>query len=166
MNLKITRLSPEEWAAYRALRLEALQSEPQAFHSTFSEYASRPSSYWRERLADSAESKNSWLLFARGDNGALLGMVGAVVEGTGADVISMYVTSEARGQGIGRALLTALLDELKSRGVKKATLQVNRIQEAAVRLYRRCGFSAVKEIEFCPGDGRRDNDYIMEKDLV
>ena len=167
MTVKITPLPPEEWAAYRSLRLEALQSEPQAFHSTFSEYAGKPPFYWHERLESAGKNDGSRLLFARDGSGDLLGMVGAVIEESGeADIISMYVTSKARGQGIGRALLTTLLDGLKASGVKKATLQVNRVQENAVRLYRGFGFSVVKELEFCPGDGRRDDDYVMVKELA
>ncbi len=167
MNIQITRLDPDEWAAYRALRLEALKSEPQAFCSTFTEFADKPSSYWRERLEAAARGKDSWLLFARDGNGNLLGMVGAGVSEPGkADIVSMYVAAGARGQGVGRALMAALLDSLKSRGIEKAALQVNRVQEAAVRLYQECGFSVIEELTFRPGDGRADNDYIMEKKLI
>jgi ribosomal protein S18 acetylase RimI-like enzyme len=164
-NIEIIRLLPEEWPAYRELRLEALQSEPQAFHSTYSECATRPDSFWRARL-EAAEGDNQWLLFARDDKGKLIGMVGAVIEEPRvASVISVYVTSEARGLGIGLELMNTLLEELKSRGFIKARLQVNTIQKAALRLYRKCGFQVVEELKFLPGDGRSDDDYVMEKEL-
>jgi ribosomal protein S18 acetylase RimI-like enzyme len=166
LNIEIIRLPAEEWPAYRKLRLEALQTEPQAFHSTFSESATRPDSFWRERLEAAAEGEDNWLLFARDSSGKLTGMVGAIIEEPRvASVISVYVTSGARGLGIGRELMNTLLEELNSRGFIKARLQVNTIQKAAFGLYLKCGFQVVEELKFLPGDGRSDDDYIMEKEL-
>ncbi len=164
MNIKITRLSPDEWASYRALRLEALQNEPQAFCSSFAETYARPESYWRGRLESVSKGKDNWLLFARDGKGNLLGMVGAGVEEPGtATVISMYVTGKARGQGTGKALLDALLAELHLAGtITKISLQVNSIQQPAVKLYEGCGFKVVKKLRYFSGDGKEYDDYIME----
>ena len=165
MKIEVITLPPDEWAAYRALRLEALRDEPQAFHSTFMETYTKPESFWRGRLEAARDGGNNWLLFARNGKGDLLGMVGAIVEKPGtATVISMYVTGKARGQGTGKALLTALLDELgRASDITRISLQVNSIQSAAVRLYEDCGFKVVEKLRYYSGDGKEYGDYIMEE---
>ena len=65
--------------------------------------------------------------------------------------ISLY--SQYREQGIGTALMQAILAELQKRGYVKASLSVQKAN-SAVRLYRRMGFVAVSET---------DEEYIMVK---
>ena len=48
--IRIARLPPSRWEAYRALRLEALKTEPSAFGSSSEEEADFPESVWRERI--------------------------------------------------------------------------------------------------------------------
>lgn len=67
--------------------------------------------------------------------------------------ISLY--SQYREQGIGTALMQAILAELQQRGYVKVSLSVQKAN-SAVRLYRRLGFVAVSET---------DEEYIMVKYL-
>jgi phosphinothricin acetyltransferase len=57
--------------------------------------------------------------------------------------VTVYVSEHARGQGIGRALLEALVDESEKQGIW--TLQASIFPEntASVELHRRCGFREV-----------------------
>jgi L-amino acid N-acyltransferase YncA len=57
--------------------------------------------------------------------------------------VTVYVAESARGQGIGRALLEALIAESESNGIW--TLQASIFPEnvASVELHRRCGFREV-----------------------
>ena len=167
MNVKIASLPPSQWAEYRALRLEALQNEPQAFCSSYAEMYAKPEAYWRSRLEEAGDGKN-WLLFARDEKGDLQGMVGAAIESPGtAALISLYVTKKARGQGIGKDLMAALLDELSRAGtVSMISLQVNSIQAAAVSLYKNNGFKITKKLRYFSGDGKEHDDYIMEREAT
>ncbi|MEJ8303423.1 GNAT family N-acetyltransferase [Saccharibacillus sacchari] len=57
--------------------------------------------------------------------------------------LGMALTSGSRGQGIGSALMSRLLDGLREQGVKRVSLSVDPGNEAAVKLYRHFGFEEV-----------------------
>jgi phosphinothricin acetyltransferase len=56
---------------------------------------------------------------------------------------SVYVAREARGTGIGSALLTALVERARVLGYHKLVLAAFPHNEAGMRLYRRVGFREV-----------------------
>jgi L-amino acid N-acyltransferase YncA len=56
---------------------------------------------------------------------------------------SVYVAREARGLGVGGALLTALIDEARRLGYHKLVLAAFPFNEAGMRLYLRHGFREV-----------------------
>lgn len=60
-------------------------------------------------------------------------------------LIELFVASSARRQGVGGALLGALLDDGKTRGFALAVLEVRRDNAAALALYSRFGFAVVGE---------------------
>lgn len=165
MTVEIDTLPPQEWQAYKDLRLEALKTEPQAFGTTYQESLRHPDAYWKARLKDAADSNQSWLLFAT-INGVLAGMIGAFAENKIAEVISVYVAEAVRGQGVSKRLLSALLTELAASGsVETARLTVNKDQLPALALYRRFGFEIVREEECLMGDGKLYAQYVMERPL-
>lgn len=53
----------------------------------------------------------------------------------------LYVTDEARGAGLGRALVEAAVARARSRGCRRIELDVNEQNEAALALYLGCGFT-------------------------
>ena len=55
----------------------------------------------------------------------------------------MYVAPEARGHGIGRALLAALEGEARSLGYGSVRLETGRRQPEAISLYRSAGFEPI-----------------------
>jgi putative acetyltransferase len=55
----------------------------------------------------------------------------------------MYVAPEARGQGIGRALLTRLEDEARTLGLTRLVLETGTRQLEALALYRNAGFTSI-----------------------
>ena len=138
--MEIRRLHADDAPAYRALRLRALQEHPEAFTSSFEEEQDRPAAWSARRLADGAAF---WGAFD--DAGALFGMVGLDREQRlksrhKATVIGMYVAPEHGRGGAGRALMHALLDGARQAGIARLVLTVTRGNEAAQRLYLRCGF--------------------------
>lgn len=169
-DVVIVPASDVDWQQYRALRLEALQTEPQAFGSSYADQLAQPPDYWQGRLADAVAGRNNWLLFARRDD-QLVGMVGAFQSEAMASqniamLIAMYVTASARNQGVSRQLVTALLDLLgRTTPVRRLRLTVNVRQTAAVRLYERLGFETICSENGMMGDGEYYREYIMERDL-
>ena len=165
--IEIVRLDPDEWKAYKALRLEALQNAPQAFGSTYDTNLARSETFWRGRLVEAEIGERGWLLFARID-GQLVGMVGAYCtdEAAVAEVISTYVTPAYRGRGVAHILMDVLLETLTQTGqFKRATLGVNQQQVAAVRLYERCGFEHIRTQPVQMGDGQTYIGIVMERPL-
>jgi ribosomal protein S18 acetylase RimI-like enzyme len=53
----------------------------------------------------------------------------------------LYVTDEARGTGLGRALTQACIERARTRGCRRIELDVNETNTAARRLYASAGFS-------------------------
>lgn len=55
----------------------------------------------------------------------------------------MYVAPDARGQGIGRALLGRLEEEARALGLTRLVLETGTRQTEALALYRRAGFTEI-----------------------
>jgi len=62
----------------------------------------------------------------------------------GADCLveDVFVREEARGSGLGRALMDAAVARARERGARRMELDVNEANPAAVALYESLGFSA------------------------
>ena len=73
--------------------------------------------------------------------------------------VAIGVVQEARGRGVGGALLPALMDVARSRGFGALSLSVRRENTAAVRLYERNGFVKVS------GVGLDKPSWMMKADL-
>jgi ribosomal protein S18 acetylase RimI-like enzyme len=69
--------------------------------------------------------------------------------------ISLY--RPYRGQGIGTAMMRAMLDELRGAGYARASLSVQK-ENPALRLYERLGFRVI-------GDGFDETEWLMVIDL-
>ena len=142
--MQIRQLGEADAPAYRELRLRALREDPDQFGRTYEEEVDRPLTVTKERLRAQAAAGGSFTLGAF--EGTLIGVV-TVLRGEGtkerhrATVVGMYVAREARGRGVGRALL----EEARARaaridGVEQLHLALVTTNEAARRLYRALGF--------------------------
>jgi L-amino acid N-acyltransferase YncA len=79
--------------------------------------------------------------------------------------VSVYVADSARGQGIGRALYTALFDRLRERGFRMACAGITLPNEASVGLHEGLGFKQVgvnREIGWKDGAWRDVGWYQLE----
>lgn len=138
----IRLLGPDDAEAFQQLRREALTQDPQAFGQAVEEAERMPVAIVRDRLAGAPDT------FVVGAflDGALVGVIG-FVRATGVKtrhkghLWGAYVTASMRGHGIGRQLLTRLLDEARAlTGLSAITLSVAEGQASAQRLYRGAGF--------------------------
>lgn len=64
-----------------------------------------------------------------------------------AEVLSIAVAPEARGCGVGKALMGAALAEFARRGIPRVKLAVGADNDVANAFYRRCGFQLVQTRE-------------------
>ncbi len=164
--MEILSLPVASWRQYRDLRLRALKEDPEAFTSSYATAIDQPQEHWQGRLNEAREGKRGWLLFAQ-EGDRLCGMIGAYVDEGAPEtaiIVSVYVPSEERARGVGEQLVRQMLEVLATTGrFKKARLGVNATQEAAVRLYLRCGFSEVGREPATTGDGRSVEQIEMER---
>lgn len=58
----------------------------------------------------------------------------------GVDIHNVAVHPDCRRLGIGRSLMIAVIEEAKSMGLRRVTLEVRRSNEIAQRLYQSLGF--------------------------
>jgi ribosomal protein S18 acetylase RimI-like enzyme len=139
--VEIRVLTQTDAAAYYALRLRALTEEPEAFGSAAEEYAGMPLTDVADRLRPTEDA-----CFLGAFAPALVGCVRFMREEGRKDrhkgfIFGMYVASEARGRGIGRALLQeALARAAALPGLEQIHLDVVTTNRAAVALYRSFGF--------------------------
>ncbi len=78
----------------------------------------------------------------------------------GQDVVElskMAVDPSAQRGGIGQAIVMRAIDEARRMNAKKIWLESNTILEAAIRLYRRCGFEDVTGEDLVPSPYSRCN---------
>jgi GNAT superfamily N-acetyltransferase len=137
----IRRLRPDEWSAFRDLRLAALRSDPLAFGSTYEREAGYPEDRWKGWTAGGALGAREATFFAESASSEIVGMAGVFPEAEQFHVWGMWVRPESRGQGLGRRLMSAIVRWVES-GFPDADLllQVNPEQAPALNLYRASGF--------------------------
>lgn len=137
----IERLDASHALAYRELMLEAYDRHPQAFTSSVRERAAMPLSWWESRLTSKLD-----VVFGAFEDGKLSGIVGLALEPREkarhkATLFGMYVSGQVRQRGLGYQLVQAALDEAQNRPeLKLIQLTVTAGNDAAFKLYQRCGF--------------------------
>ncbi|GGM25588.1 N-acetyltransferase [Streptomyces fumigatiscleroticus] len=79
----------------------------------------------------------------------------------------LAVADEARGRGVGRALVRAAVEEARRRGARRITLRVLGHNTAARKLYESEGFvvEGIQPEEFCL-DGTYADDVLMGQSLI
>jgi phosphinothricin acetyltransferase len=136
VNGVIDQMRASDWDQVRAIYLEGIRSG----HSTFETDA--PS--WEKW--DEGHLELARLVWRDGDTilgWAALSPVSKREVYRGVAELTVYVSENARGQGIGRALLEALINESEKHGIW--TLQASIFPEnvASITLHLRCGFREV-----------------------
>jgi ribosomal protein S18 acetylase RimI-like enzyme len=134
--IAVQELGPGDWMLWRALRIEATTTEPDAFGSTIDEVVATTEPQWRARLAEP-----SLHLVARHGNVA----VGMAAVHHDFELGSVWVRPTARGCGAGHRLIEAALRWAASREAPLVHLAVRETNAAAISLYRTHGFVEVGE---------------------
>jgi ribosomal protein S18 acetylase RimI-like enzyme len=139
--VEIRRADLEDVARVRELRLRALESDPDAFGETLERARTRPEADYTDWIG----SPENGMFVAADADGSLIGMaVGAPApvddRPRPAALYAMWVAPEARGQGVGGALVDAVEGWARGMGYERIGLGVTSTNEPAIRLYTRLGF--------------------------
>lgn len=134
MNVRRAILGDEP--VLRALRLEALKDNPEAFGSTYAREEARTTAEWQRWLAPG-------VTLILEETGAPRGLVGGTPDREDPAVVhlqAMWVHPLLRGTGAADALVKALLAWASERGARRVQLMVVSSNERAQGLYARHGF--------------------------
>ncbi|MBN1978922.1 MAG: GNAT family N-acetyltransferase [Anaerolineae bacterium] len=119
--------------------------------------ASPPEAIRRDfRLEFAGQDPQRWLfLIAKDRTGRVLGFVRAMRQGLEQDwrIAGLGVRPLFRRRGIGEALVSEVLANLREGGVHQVRLEVNRASLPAIALYRKLGFKEMLDSGERTGDG-------------
>ena len=164
MAFTIRRLGANEPGLYRNIRLEALRLHPDAFGASYEDELARPLSFFEQRVTGNA-------IFGgfRGDD--ILGTAGFMPE-SGAKrahkchLWGVYVRAAARGTGLARLLVEAVLDHARGRA-ELIQLSVVSTNHRARQLYASYGFEPYGlEARSLKVEGRYVDELLMAKMLT
>jgi RimJ/RimL family protein N-acetyltransferase len=164
--VEIRVLEADDTPAWCAVRLEALERDPQAFGASVEAHRKLSEDEVRSRLAP--DKSNKFVIGAFVEGG-LVGTTGflrepGLKERHKGRVWGVYLRAEYRGQGVGHKMLASLLEHARNiDGLEQIALSVATPQIAALALYRSFGFTSFGcEPRALKVDGR----YIDEEYLV
>jgi ribosomal protein S18 acetylase RimI-like enzyme len=144
MELNIRILEQSDAKIYKEARLSALQTNPEAFGSTYEKEMNYSLETVAERIKPAA---GKFVLGAFDDRGSLIGNVAFVRENGlktahKGNVYAMYVAPEMRGRGVGRSLMLELIRRARlCEGLEQINLTVMSDNEPAKKLYTSLGFT-------------------------
>ena len=162
--IELRRLSPEDAALFREIRLEGLQGDPDAFGSAFEVESAQPLAHFAERLGRS-------IVLGAFRGPELLGVAGFAVQPGPKHahkglLWGMYVRPAARQIGIARRLVEAIIEKARER-VELIQLSVISENEPARRLYASLGFQEYGvERHGAKYRGKYHDDVLMAKMLL
>jgi L-amino acid N-acyltransferase YncA len=137
MDFRIESLQPEDWAAVKSIYIEGINSGNATFETSAPEWET-----WNKKHLSHSR------LAARRIDGPVLGWVALTYTSSrsayaGVAEVSVYIATAARGLGIGKALLQAVIASSEQAGIW--TLQSGILAEntASIRLHETAGFRLV-----------------------
>ncbi len=135
--LEIKKMLPEDTAAVAAIE-RMIFSQP-----------------WSEKgFLDSLESPDTLYLVVK-VQGVIVGYCGLLQSFEEADITNVAVHPEWRGRGIAYQMLQTLMEQGKTRGIERYTLEVRVSNASAIHVYEKLGFTSV---------GVRKNFYDMPRE--
>ena len=148
---EVRRLGPDDWEAFREIRLRSLADCPDAFGSTFAREDAFTEDDWRQRV--------SGVVYAVTDPGPVA--VGGLFDHDGIGQIwGMWTAPDHRRRGHARTILDAVTP-LASR----VQLHVNTTNGDARLVYERYGFVGTGEVEpLRPGSDQRMELMVLRRE--
>ncbi len=151
--LTVRRVRPEEYEAAGEVTVEAYRAD---------DFIGDDNGY-EQTLRDVARrDAEAEVLVAIDEAGTLLGTATYIAAGSPwadrarqgeAELRMLGVAAQARGRGVGEALVRACLERARSHGLERLVLSTQSRMRAAQRLYVRLGFQRAPTRDWSPGNG-------------
>ena len=136
VNVALEKLQPADWELVRSIYLDGIATGNATFETEAPDWES-----WNRNHLSFAR------LVARDDQSvigwAALSLISRRGVYAGVAEVSVYVAASARGLGIGRFLLTALIEEAERNGIWTLQAGIFPENEASIALHKGCGFREV-----------------------
>jgi ribosomal protein S18 acetylase RimI-like enzyme len=164
--INIEQMMPHNAAIFREVRLRALLEAPSAFGSTYAKESKLTVEDWVQRAAQWNGARS--ILYLAMDGGAACGMAGSILDkdkATRAQLISMWTAPTHRQRGIGRLLVSEVIDWARLRGVHTLHLLVTSNNQPAIAFYGRLGFTLTGRTEPYPNDPAL-REYEMSRSIL
>lgn len=157
-------MAGEGEAASKLARIRAFRPEDISELVSITEESSQAASWSRESYEELCKSEG-FLAFVSERAGSVSGFVVGRQAADEGEILNVAVRRENRRKGEGQALLTAVLEQLHRRGVRRVYLEVRESNETGITFYKEQGFAKT---------GRRPGYYqepeeaavLMEKKLT
>ena len=166
-TIVIRPIQRDEGATLRDIRLRAIRDAPDAFAVSLAEALAQTDEGWTAWATRNAAGEAS-IMYVAEEAGTWIEMAGGVFDTFGprevAHLISMWVDSAYRGQGLGRCLVEHVPGWARDRGVRRLELWVTEHNGAGLALYAQCGFIATGESQPLPSNPAL-NERKMARDL-
>jgi GNAT superfamily N-acetyltransferase len=150
--IEIRRIGPDDWKHLRTTRLAALLDAPEAFESTYEGSVGFDEAEWRRRAGNNAV----FLAFDGSDPvGLAIGFRADETPPEARELVSMWVSPAARGQGVAGRLIEAVAGTARDEGARELGLWIVVGNDSARVAYDRAGFVATGEQQPVKGDDQR-----------
>ena len=113
------------------------------------------------QLTGSLSIPGTWAMVAHGADSIVTGFTLTRLILDSAELLLVAVANDCRGAGCGRALLDAAAEQARERGAAEMFLEVRDGNDAALALYRKCGFTEIgRRKDYYSGAGTERFDAI------
>lgn len=135
-GLAITAMRDEDWGAVRAIYAEGIATGQATFETEVPEWPEWDASHRRDCRLVAREGGRvvAWVALSPVSKRRCY---------AGVAEVSLYVAAAARGRGVGRALLPALVEEAERQGIWTLQAGILSTNRASVALFAACGFRQV-----------------------
>jgi GNAT superfamily N-acetyltransferase len=145
-GLFVEQAEVSDWRRTRTIRIRALTDAPDAYDSTLERELAFGDGEWKQRLVRT----DAATFLASLDQIDVGIVVVAATDARNAGLYAVWIAPEARGKGVGDALITAALAWAYDQGFDRVTLGVGDFNTTAIALYERHGFVPTGETSTLP----------------
>jgi L-amino acid N-acyltransferase YncA len=136
MNITVRAMKPDDWLAVQFIYREGIDTGNATFETEVPAWEAWDKSHLREcrLVARSDNEVIGWVALSPVSNRCIY---------AGVAEVSIYIHSSARGKGVGKGLLLALIKESEKNGIWTLQGGVFPQNKASIALLKSCGFREV-----------------------